>query len=103
VYKTAPPEELKEDIDARFEELCATRTSFATLGQALKRLHRNKAELLLVLEKPWLPLHNNLSESDIREYASPVERTGYYILCPSASEAGLEPRRWTLSPSPRAS
>ncbi|MCP4287331.1 MAG: transposase, partial [Gammaproteobacteria bacterium] len=33
VYKRAPTEELKEDIDARFEELCATRTSFATLGQ----------------------------------------------------------------------
>jgi hypothetical protein len=72
VYKTAPTEELKEDVDARFEELCATRTSCATLGQALKRLHRNKAEPLLVLEKPWLPLHNNLSESDIREYVKKI-------------------------------
>ena len=76
VYKAAPSEELKEDIDARFEELCATRTSFATLGQALKRLHRNKAELLLVLEKPWLPLHNNLGESDIREYVKKRKISG---------------------------
>jgi hypothetical protein len=29
---------------------------------------RNKRELLLVLERPDLPLHNNLSEGDIREY-----------------------------------
>jgi hypothetical protein len=29
---------------------------------------RNKRELLLVLERPELPLHNNLSEGDIREY-----------------------------------
>jgi hypothetical protein len=76
VYKAAPNDELKEDIEARFEELCATRTSFATLGQALKRLHRNKAELLLVLEKPWLPLHNNLSESDIREYVKKRKISG---------------------------
>ncbi len=27
-----------------------------------------KEELLLVLEYPWLPLHNNLSERQIREY-----------------------------------
>jgi hypothetical protein len=51
VYKAAPNEALKEDIEARFEELCAARTRFATLRQALKRFHRNKAELLLVLEK----------------------------------------------------
>ena len=76
VYKAAPNEALKEDIEARFEELCATRPSFATLGQALKRLHRNKAELLLVLEKPWLPLHNNLSESDIREYVKKRKISG---------------------------
>ena len=76
VYKAAPTDALKEDIDARFDELCTTRTSFATLGQALKRLHRNKAELLLVLEKPWLPLHNNLSESDIREYVKKRKISG---------------------------
>jgi len=38
------------------------------LNAALKRLHRNKAELLLVLDRPEIPLHNNLSERDIREY-----------------------------------
>ena len=38
------------------------------LNQALKRLYRNKAELLLVLERADLPLHNNLSEQDIRDY-----------------------------------
>ena len=76
IYKAAPNDELKQDIDARFEELCATRTRFATLGQALKRFHRNKGELLLVLEKPWLPLHNNLGESDIREYVKKRKISG---------------------------
>src|SRR5438876_31191 len=31
-------------------------------------MHGNKVELLLLLERPDLPLHNNLSEGDIREY-----------------------------------
>jgi hypothetical protein len=31
-------------------------------------MHKNKAELLLALERPDLPLHNNLSEGDIREH-----------------------------------
>ncbi|HED19733.1 MAG TPA: hypothetical protein ENI74_09565 [Gammaproteobacteria bacterium] len=44
-------------------------TTFATLNQALKRLACNKQELLLVLERPDNPFHNNLSECDIREYA----------------------------------
>jgi hypothetical protein len=38
------------------------------LNGALKRMHRNQVELLLALERPELPLHNNLSETDIREY-----------------------------------
>ncbi|MGC1956021.1 MAG: hypothetical protein WA970_26310, partial [Gammaproteobacteria bacterium] len=35
-------------------------------------------ELLLVLEKPWLPLHNNLSESDIREYVKKGKLSGRF-------------------------
>src|SRR5437016_4270311 len=32
----------------------------------LARLHANKAELLMVLERPEIPLHTNGSENDIR-------------------------------------
>jgi hypothetical protein len=32
----------------------------------LKRLHANKVELLMVLERPEIPLHTNGSENDIR-------------------------------------
>lgn len=67
-YKHKPDPDLKKAIDAHFDELCRTKTSFATLNQALKRLAQNKKELLLVLERPDIPLHNNLSENDIREY-----------------------------------
>ncbi len=51
-------EDVKEQIWAFYEEL--------NLG--LKHIYKNKAELLLVLERPEIPLHNNLSETDIREY-----------------------------------
>ena len=46
----------------RFEDLCSTKTSFISLNLALKRMGKNKKELLLVLERPDLPLHNNLSD-----------------------------------------
>ena len=32
----------------------------------LARLHRRKAELLKVLERPEIPLHTNASENDLR-------------------------------------
>ena len=67
-YKRNQHPDLKEAIEMHFDELCSTKTSFATLNQALKRLAKNKKELLLVLERPDIPLHNNLSERDIRAY-----------------------------------
>lgn len=39
------------------------------MNDALSLLHAKRAGLLAVLEHPHLPLHNNLSETDIREYA----------------------------------
>lgn len=67
-YKLEPNDEAKLEIAQRFDELCRTKTNLQTLNQALKRLRNNKAELLLVLERPDIPLHNNLSERDIRDY-----------------------------------
>ena len=67
-YKAEPTPEAKRTLENRFDDLCATSTCFTSLNLALKRMGRNKRELLLVLERPELPLHNNLSEGDIREY-----------------------------------
>ena len=67
-YQHEQQPNLKEAIETHFDELCRTKTSFATLNQALQRLAKNKKELLLVLERPDIPLHNNLSERDIRAY-----------------------------------
>jgi hypothetical protein len=37
-------------------------------NQALKRIYKNKAELLIALDQPEIPLHTNESETDIRDY-----------------------------------
>ena len=36
----------------------------------------DKEELLLVLDRPEIPLHNNLSENDIREYVKKRKISG---------------------------
>jgi hypothetical protein len=69
-YKAAPKAKYKKALEAKFDEIFQEKTCFATLNQALKRLHQNKAELLLVLEHPEIPLHNNGRENDIREYVT---------------------------------
>ena len=67
-FKESPTAAVARDLEQRFDELFKRRTCFASLNQALGRLYRNKSELLLVLQRPELPLHNNTGESDIREY-----------------------------------
>jgi len=68
VYKENPSKEKKPELLACFDKLFTTKTCCITLDLALKRIYKNKPELLLVLERPDIPLHNNLSENDIREY-----------------------------------
>jgi hypothetical protein len=75
-YKQAPSVEKKAELDRRFDEIFTTKTRFETLNQVLKRLHRNKAELLLVLERPEVPLHTNESERDIRDYVKKRKVSG---------------------------
>ena len=68
-YKENPTAQQKSELENRFDEIFQEKTCFITLNLALKRLFQNKSELLLVLDRPEIPLHNNASESDIREYA----------------------------------
>lgn len=67
-YKRKPSKRQKNLLDTQFDQIMLQNTCCDELNAALQRLHRNKAELLLVLERPEIPLHNNLSEGDIREY-----------------------------------
>lgn len=78
-YKTLnsqQQQELKAFLEERFEQIFTTTTLFETLNQVLQRLYRRKAELLKALERPDLPLHNNTSEQDIREFVTKRKISG---------------------------
>jgi hypothetical protein len=66
----------KIELKERFDKLFIQKTGFTYLAQALKRIHQNKSELLLVLNRPDIPLHNNLSETDIWEYVKRQKISG---------------------------
>lgn len=50
----------------RFDRLATTRTGFATLDRLLARLQANRDELLMVLDRPEVPLNTNDAENDLR-------------------------------------
>jgi hypothetical protein len=65
-YKRDPCPRRKGQLRARFDRIFRRRTGFATLDRLLARLHANKEELLVALERPEVPLHTNGSERDLR-------------------------------------
>lgn len=66
VYRANPCESRRLALRARFDRIFRRKTGFVTLDRLLQRLHANKPELLMVLERPEIPLHTNGSENDIR-------------------------------------
>lgn len=68
-YRAAPNESQRTRLTAEFDRLFQQRTGYQALNEALALLYAKRDGLLAVLEHPHLPLHNNLSENDIREYA----------------------------------
>jgi Transposase IS66 family len=65
-YRVNPSKSRRLALRARFDRIFRRRTGFVTLDRLLARLHANKTELLMVLERPEIPLHTNGSENDIR-------------------------------------
>jgi hypothetical protein len=67
-YKESPTPEDKVSLEQEFDLIFSQNTGFASLDKILHKIYKNKKQMLLVLEKPYLPLHNNLRENDIRDY-----------------------------------
>ena len=85
-YKNLTPELQKQQkavLEASFDQIFTQTTTFDLLNQVLGRLYRRKGELLKVLDRPDLPLHNNASEQDIREFVTKRKISGS-----TRSEAG---------------
>jgi transposase IS66 family protein len=75
-YKQKPRKKSKRALEQRFDALFSRKTRYQGLNQLLRRLRQNKAELLLVLERPDVPLHTNNSEGDVRDYVKKRKVSG---------------------------
>lgn len=65
-YKEAPSQEMAQQLSAQFDTLFAVTTGYDALDQRIAMTRTKKKSLLLVLEHPFLPLHNNASELGAR-------------------------------------
>jgi hypothetical protein len=67
-YRCQPDPVQRPLLEARFDALVEQRNGYPNLASVLREMRAHKADLLRVLERPEIPLHNNALESDIREY-----------------------------------
>lgn len=67
-HKAASTVEIRKWIEDHFESVFGRQTTSAAINELLKNSRSRKEGLLKVLDYPWVPLHNNDSERDIREY-----------------------------------
>jgi len=58
-YRTAPTEAERDRLRARFDELFTRRTGYLALSERIAKTWARGELLLLVLDQPDLPLHNN--------------------------------------------
>ena len=87
-YKLAPNPQRAALLRAQeFDRIFRRRTGYATLDSLFKRLHRNKDDLLRVLERPDIPLNTNASENDIRAFVTKRKISGGTV-----SEKGRDAR-----------
>jgi Transposase IS66 family len=76
-YRQQPDPAQKPALEARFDLLVGQQTDYPTsIGNALKEMRDHKADLLRVLERPEVPLHNNGTESIIRGYVKTRKISG---------------------------
>src|SRR5438132_1466691 len=67
-YREQPDQAQRSVLEARFDALVEQRTGYPNIDGVLKEMRDHKTDLLRVLERPEMPLHNNAMESDIREF-----------------------------------
>lgn len=68
-YKMKPNDELKQPLSEKFDALFSAETGYEALDKRIAITLIKKKSLLLVLEHPFLPLHNNPAELGTRVQA----------------------------------
>ena len=66
-YKKDPGPEMKQALEDEFDCIFAAKTGYDELDKHIALTATNKNKLLLVLEHPEIPLHNNPAELAVRE------------------------------------
>jgi hypothetical protein len=66
-YKANPNNIMSMYAQERFDSIFSTVTGYGTLDDRITKTKKKKQELLLVLDYPNVPLHNNLAEIAVRE------------------------------------
>jgi len=67
-YRKFPSKERKTYLSDKFDKIFSTPTYGNSIAPIFANFLKHKKELLLVLDCPEVPLHNNASERDIRDY-----------------------------------
>ena len=75
-YKENPKKIVKKDLEKEFDELFSESCSYKDLDDRIKLTKSKKESLLLVLDYPEVPLHNNFSEIEIRELVIKIKVSG---------------------------
>jgi len=66
-YRENPTAKERKRLENQFDTLFATETGYHDLDQRIIKTRAKKTSLLLVLQHPELPLHNNASELAVRQ------------------------------------
>jgi hypothetical protein len=75
-YRHKPESSQQAEWEARFDNLCAERMGFPSVNGVLKEMAEHKEQLLRVLRRPQVPLHNNGSENALRDYVKKRKISG---------------------------
>ncbi|MEQ1540420.1 MAG: transposase [Bacteriovoracaceae bacterium] len=78
LYKINPNDKKKKELSDEFDLIFLGKTCYFALNQLMEKTRAKKDELLLVLEFPTIPLHNNTSELAMREKVIQRKIRGYF-------------------------
>ena len=68
LYKENPDDREIEVIRQEFDNLFSTQTKYENLNKVIAQTKKREEGLLVILENPDLPLHNNHAEQQIRPF-----------------------------------
>lgn len=85
-YKAAPSQSMTQQLSMQFDTLFVTTTGYDILAQRIAKTRAKKQALLLVLDHPFLPLHNNGSELGAR-FQARIRDINFQTISPNGTKS----------------